>query len=202
MAADEKSEAQAVSSGIPSAGGGKIQLIITAVNLVVTLAMGGVLFLSFQREKHKPSVEDIVAHSPTEGGGEKAKEGTEAKGGEGHEGGEAKEGEAKKTSEFGKMITLDQFTVNLSTPGSVNPKFVRVNISLEVPNDDSENEVNQKMPQVRNTVIDLFNAKRSADLATPEGRDSLKEEIRKSVNDFLVTGKVKGVFFTNFALSG
>jgi flagellar basal body-associated protein FliL len=37
-------------------------------------------------------------------------------------------------------------------------------------------------------------------MATAEGRDYLKEEIRNAINGFMVAGKVKGVFFTNFAL--
>jgi flagellar FliL protein len=57
------------------------------------------------------------------------------------------------------------------------------------------------MPQVRNAIIDLFNSKSPTDLANAEGRDYLKEEIRNALNGFMVTGKVKGVFFTNFALS-
>jgi flagellar protein FliL len=190
-AAEEKAE---LSSTIPSVstggGGGRLGTILTAVNTVATLAMIGVLFVSFQKEKSKQSVEDIVAHVPEE------KDATKKEGG--------KEGEAaekKKSAGFGKMVTLERFTVNLSTPGSASPKYVQVNISLELPTDDSESEVNMKMPQVRNVIIDLFNSKRPADLATPEGRDYIKEEIRNALNGFLVTGKVKGVFFTNFALS-
>ena len=77
---------------------------------------------------------------------------------------------------------------------------MRVNVSLEVPNQEAEHEVTVKMPQVRNTIIDLLNSKRPGDMATAEGRDYLKEEIRNAINGFMVTGKVKGVFFTNFAL--
>jgi flagellar FliL protein len=84
---------------------------------------------------------------------------------------------------------------------AVNPKFVRVNISVEVPTSETENEVQQKMPQVRNTIIDLFNSKRPTDLVTAEGRDYLKEEIRNALNSFMVSGRVKSVFFTNFAVS-
>lgn len=193
------------SVGGSSEGGGggsnKVGLIISAVNLVFTLGMVAILFLSFQKEKARPSVEDMATKAGGEGEeGKEKKEGEEGHGGEGH-GGEAKESSKRKTVEFGKMLTLEQFTVNLSTPGSVNPKFVRVNISLELPNDEVEAEVNNKMPQVRNVVIDLFNSKRASDLSTPDGRDYLKEEIRNALNSFLVSGKVKGVFFTSFALS-
>ncbi len=194
-AAEEKSDPTpqnpSASAGAP--GGGKLLTLLTVVNTVATLGMIAVLFLSLQKEKSKPGVEDIVAHAPAEEKEEK-KEG--AKEGE-HGGGEAK----KKSNHFGKMVTLERFTVNLSTPGSASPKYVQVNISLELPTEDSEGEVNMKMPQVRNVIIDLFNSKRPADLATAEGRDYIKEEIRNALNGFLVTGKVKGVFFTNFALS-
>ncbi|MGZ3687733.1 MAG: flagellar basal body-associated FliL family protein [Bdellovibrionota bacterium] len=197
--ADEKVESPAASlGGAPAGGGGKLVPILTIVNLLATMGMAAILFVSFKHDQAKPTVEDISARgSESEGGGK------EGKGKEGaHEGKEGEKAPTKKLMDFGKMVTLDQFTVNLSTPGSVNPKFVRVNISLEVPNDDLEAEVNSKMPQVRNVIIDLFNSKRPNDLATPDGREFLKEEIRNALNGFMVSGKVKGVFFTNFALAG
>jgi flagellar FliL protein len=211
MADDDKKSgnsdapATSLSSG-NSSSSSPIILILSVVNLLITLGVAVVVFISFQKEKHRPSVEDIVAKGSSEGADKsKGKEGEEkegeAKGGEGKEG-EGKTAEKKKFSDYGKMITLEQFTVNLSTPGSVNPKFVRVNISLEVPTEDIESEVNTKMPQVRNTIIDLFNSKRVTDLAAAEGRDYVKEEIKNALNGFLISGKVKGVYFTNFALAG
>ena len=209
MSAAEENTSSSASSSSSSGGGSKIVLILTGVNVLVTLAMVGVLFVSFQKDKKAPSVEDIAAHTANAEG----HDGKEAKAeGHGEAHGEAKaeghgeeggHGGAKKAApDFGKMITLEQFTVNLSTPGAVAPKFVRVNISVEVPNDEASAEVNAKMPQVRNVIIDLFNSKRPSDLSTAEGRDYLKEEIRNAINGFMVTGKVKGVFFTNIALSG
>ncbi|MBY0470325.1 flagellar basal body-associated FliL family protein [bacterium] len=200
MAAEEKASAPAPASPAPSGGGGgnKVVLLLTLVNVVVTAAIGGLVFVSFKKEKNQSTISDIAPdeHAPKE---EAAAEGGHGGGG-GHGG--AKEGAKKKTGDFGKIVTLDQFTVNLSTPGSATPKYARVNISIEVPNEDSEIEVNQKMPQVRNVVIDLFNSKRPSDLASAEGRDYLKEEIRNAVNEFMVKGKIKGVFFTNFAVAG
>jgi flagellar basal body-associated protein FliL len=202
-AAEDKKEESASSSAPASNGGGsKLVLIVAGVNVVLTLAMVAILFISFQKDKKGASVADISTKEASEHG--------EAKGGEGKEGehGEGKEGEhgaasaKKKTGDFGKMVTLEQFTVNLSTPGSANPKFARINMSLEVPNEDTEPELTSKMPQVRNAIIDLVNSKRSSDLATAEGRDYLKEEIKNALNGFMVTGKVKGVFFTAFALTG
>jgi flagellar FliL protein len=167
-------------------------MILSAVNIVITLAMVAVLFISFQREKSRQTAEDIALRANDS---EAKKKGE----GDGH-GGEKHED--KKNTELGKMINLDMFTVNLSTPGSVSPKFIRVSISLEVPTEDVESEVNFKVPQVRNTIIDLINSKRPTDLAAVEGREYLKEEIKTSINSFLVSGKVKSVYFTGFALTG
>ncbi len=200
MAAEEKNEAESAQPLPSSSGGsgGKLVLILSAVNILAVMGMAAVLLISFQREKKASSVQDIAIHEPAHAEGEKAEGGH----GGGHGGG-AKEGAGAKVGiDFGKMVTLEQFTINLATPGSVTPKYARVNISLEVPNTDTENEVNSKMPQIRNAIIDLFNSKRPSDLATAEGRDYLKEEIKNALNGFMVTGKIRGVFFTNFAVAG
>ena len=176
--------------------GGNLVMILSAVNIIITLAMVSVLFISFQRDRSRQTAEDIALRASDAEGNEKGH-------GEGHgEGHEGEKKEEKKNNELGKMINLDQFTVNLSTPGSISPKFIRISISLEVPTEDVESEVNFKVPQVRNTIIDLINSKRPADLAAVEGREYLKEEIKTSINNFLVSGKVKSVFFTGFALTG
>ncbi len=197
------SGASATSSTGPSSGGGKLVIILSVVNLLATIGMLTVLFLSFKKEKERTAVEDIAIqteHEDKKEGGHG--EGGHGEGGEGGEHGGAGGGKAQVSKSNERMVALDQFTVNLSTPGSNSPKFVRVNISLEVPNDDTEGEVSQKNPQIRNAIIDLFNSKKPSDLSTVDGREYLKEEIKSSLNSFLISGKVKGVFFTSFSLSG
>lgn len=181
--------------------GNALIIIMSVVNLLATMGMLIVIYLSFQRDKIHSSVEDIAAQTINDAEGKK-REGRDRESRGESKDFDGKNSEKKKTIDFGKMVTLEQFTVNLSTPGSVNPKYVKVNISLEVPTDDAEVEVNSKMPQIRNAIIDLFNSKRASDLATADGREYLKEEIRNALNNFLINGKIKGVFFTNFALAG
>jgi len=215
MSEDKKESATAGSqSASGGAGGNKLTTILTIVNTVVSVAVIGLLFVSLQKEKKTQRIEDIVAeegeHGDNAGGGHGAPAAAAgghgapaaAAGGHGAPAAGAGGHGAKKLAGFGKMVTLDQFTVNLTTPGSTTPKYVRVNISLEVPGDEVEAELTQRMPQVRNAIIDLFNSKRPADVVSEEGRQYLKEEIRSALNGFMVSGKVKGVFFTNFALSG
>ncbi|NDG84985.1 MAG: hypothetical protein EBX52_08120, partial [Proteobacteria bacterium] len=86
-AKDPKKTEAASDAGPRSDKTSKIVLILTGVNLLVILGIGGVLFTQFQKEKHKESVADIQPHA--EEGGEKA----EGEHGGGHGGGEKAEGE-------------------------------------------------------------------------------------------------------------
>jgi len=200
MAAKEAEKKEAEAPAATSGGGApsKLPLILSVVNLLATMGILAVVAMSFSKESKKPQIEDIIA----EGGEPAAEEGGGGHGapagghGGGHGGGE----KAAKTGNQ-KMVTIEQFTVNLNSAGSVNPKFATVYITVEVLSDDTAAEMTQKMPQVRNTIIDLFNSKKPSDVATVEGREYLKQELKNAFNTFLTTGKVKSVFFTNFALS-
>lgn len=200
MSEDAKATAE---TAAPASGGGgsKIVTILTIVNLVVCLGIGAVLFISHKKQNAAPQVGDI--HPTEEGAHVEAKKDDHGGGGE-HGGGDAHGGggAAGKAAVDGRTLPLEQFTVNLASPGGAAQKFVRVNIALEFANDEMEKEVQAKMPQVRNAIIDLFNSKRPNDLVSAEQREYLKEEIRNALNSFMTNGKVKGVYFTNFAVTG
>ena len=197
MSEEAKKPEAAADSGSGSDKSGKLGLILSLLNLILILGIGGVVFIQFQKDKHRESVSDIQSGGHGEAGGAHGDGHGDAKAegghGDGHGGPAAKKGD--------QVVTLDQFTVNLSTSVGTPPRFARVVIALEVPSAETSAEITQKMAPVRNAIIDLFNSKRPADLQTGEGRNFLKEEIRNALNSFLVSGKVKGVFFSNFAVS-
>ena len=199
MAKDEaKKEAVAEKEGATqsssaSGSGSKLPALLGVVNLLLTLGIGAVLFIQFQKEKHIEKVSDIQPNAPV---AEAKESGHGEAGGEGHAG-----ADSKKQADTHKVVSLEQFTVNLSTAVGAPPKFARVMIAVELASSEAAAELTQKTPQVRNAIIDLFNSKRPADLQTGEGRNFLKEEIRNALNSFLVTGKVKGIFFSNFSVS-
>ena len=210
MAKDEdKKEVPAEVQMHPEGSGSKLPALLAILNLLLTIGIGAIVFIQFKKDKNKEVVSDIQVVAPEHGGGEHGAEakagehGAEAKkdehGGGEHGGGEHGGAPAKEAE---KVISLEQFTVNLSTAVGAPPKFARVVIAVEVGSSETSVELTQKMPQVRNSILDLFNSKRPADLQTGEGRNFLKEEIRNALNSFLVTGKVKGIFFSNFSVSG
>jgi flagellar FliL protein len=203
MSEEAKKPEAAADPGPGSDKTGKLGLILSVLNLLLILGIGGVVFMQFQKDKHKESVSDIQPGGHGEAHGE-AHGDAKAEGGHGDakaEGGHGDAHGAPAAKKGDQVVTLDQFTVNLSTSVGTPPRFARVMIALEVPSAETSGEITQKMAPVRNAIIDLFNSKRPADLQTGEGRNFLKEEIRNALNSFLVTGKVKGVFFSNFAVS-
>ncbi len=216
MSEEAKKPEAAADPGPGSDKSGKLGLILSVLNLLLILGIGGVVFMQFQKDKQKESVSDIQAGGHDAAPGDAHGDGhgeAKAEGGHGDAKAEGGHGEAKAEGGHGdghgapaakkgdQVVNLDQFTVNLSTSVGTPPRFARVVIALEVPSAETSAEITQKMAPVRNAIIDLFNSKRPADLQTGEGRNFLKEEIRNALNSFLVTGKVKGVFFSNFAVS-
>mgnify|MGYP001582123199 CR=1 FL=1 len=183
------------------AGGSKIITIAAMVNMIGTLAMIGILVVSHMKEAAKPSIEDVVAG---EAAG-KAKHGKEAGHGEekgGHGGGHGEKKESEEVQvDAGKIIPLESFTVNLTSSGGGNPRYVRMNISVELEQGAVEKEFEIKMPRVRDTIINLLNSKRAQELNSPEGRLQLKDEIKRTINSFLTQSKVHDLYFTNFAIN-
>ena len=139
MANEEKKELEDIV--LPPPEPSKLGMILAAVNLLFTLGIGAVVFLQFQKDKHKESVTDISLQ------GEEAKEGA----GEGKKegGGHGEHGEhAAKVEKTGpKLVNFDQFTVNLSTTAGTPPRFARVMIAVEVPSDETTQELTQWLRQ-------------------------------------------------------
>jgi hypothetical protein len=124
-----------------NSGGNKVVLILSLVNVLATLGIAGVLVVSFSRDKAEVTVTDIAEEGGAEHGAAAGEHGAPAAGGHGEEKkAEGGHGEAAKAeggghgegghgggaaSPWGKTINLDQFTVNLTTPGSASPKFER-----------------------------------------------------------------------------
>lgn len=105
-------------------------------------------------------------------------------------------GGAKEASQFGPTQELGNFTVNLADSGS--GAFVKAGVSVEVSNAETVAELTSRDPQVKDIVISVLSARTMGEVATPQGKEALKREIRERINGLLTKGKVKGVFFTEF----
>ena len=77
-------------------------------------------------------------------------------------------------------------------------KLFKVQMEFDVDSVEVQEEINKRMPQVRDIIIILLSSKSYNQISTPKGKERLKEEIRDTVNSFLTKGKINKVLFTQF----
>ena len=78
------------------------------------------------------------------------------------------------------FVTLDPFTVNLTSETS--ERFLQVGIDLKVSGPDIADKVKVHLPEIKNGILLLLTSKRVEDISGIEGKNTLREEIRDIVN--------------------
>ena len=104
----------------------------------------------------------------------------------------------QKKSEIGPMVNIDEFIVNIISADVSH--YVKASLTVELTNEEVKGEVEQRMPQVRDSVLLLIGNKTYEELQDLQGKRQLKAELTSKINSFLQTGKVKSIYFTNFVV--
>ena len=109
-----------------------------------------------------------------------------------------KAGAEVKKVEKGPVMSLDEFLVNLSDPGSDHFLKVTVGLELDKAKGKTAEGLKEQTPAIRDAVLTALSSQ-SRDQVTPiKGREKLKADIKKNVNAALGEDDVQGVYFTNF----
>ncbi len=98
------------------------------------------------------------------------------------------------------LLPLDNFTVNLAQTDGPR-RYVRLDAVLKMSDDAKPAEFEARKPQIRDTIISILNTKRADDLLKKEGKNFLKEEIKASINSFLVDGRVEDIYYISFQIN-
>lgn len=93
-------------------------------------------------------------------------------------------------------MPLEPFLVNLADKES--RRYLKLKVELEVENDSAAKELEKSVPRLRDAVILLLSSKTYLDLASVEGKQRLKEEIRQRIRALPGGSRVNDVFFTEF----
>lgn len=178
--AEEQAEAQeqpaspAPAAPAPSGGKPTLFIILAIVNMLVVGAVGYMVWQGNMQREAEPGIDDVI---------------------QGEAEAQANPEEAEDVV-MGQLIPMETFLVNLA--GSRGRKLAKINMELEVEGEKVEEEIEKRKPQIRDIIIILLSSKAYAQVATKEGKDFLRDEIRDTVNAFLTTGKIKSVYFTEF----
>lgn len=173
MAADDevKEEESGETEKLVQQGKNPLLVILVILNTLICAGIGYVQFLDHQKVIDEQSIKDLIAvamksHLNRE---------------------EQLSGEGKEES--GVLFPLDKFITNLAV-GDGGRKYLRMRLVLKFSRNSNEEEFQARKPQIRDTILSILNSKRPEDLLKPEGKKYLKEEIKSSINKFLIDGDV------------
>ena len=170
MAEEEKEKAEEGAAK----GGGKKKLIIIIIAVVVLLGGGVGAFFAL---KKKPA---------------------DAEGGEegGDTGEDTAEGGGEEVELPPAILPLDTFIVNLQVKGS----FLKTTLQLEFTEPELPHTIEHDTPKVRDAIIRVLTSKAAADILGAEGKEKLREELKKAVNEALKSEDVTNVYITEFII--
>ena len=149
----------------------KIILIVVIALVVILLLLGGVVYLM---QSPDPAMDGTT---PT---------------------GNTTSPNATNYIRIGSTYQLDQFIVNLLTQSG--RRYLKATIALEMTAPELQNELDAKRAPIRDTINSILSSKSIDEISTMRGKDKLKEEIVLRLNEFLVDGKIRNVFFLDFAI--
>ncbi len=128
-------------------------------------------------------------------GGSKAKEGEEGADGEEATDEEvAHEGEGEGAELPGAVVPLEVFIVNLGVKGS----FLKTTIQLELTRPEPGHDFERNVPKIRDAIIRVLSTRIAQEILAPEGKEKLREDIKKAANDALGTEDITAIYFTEF----
>ena len=157
-----------------TAGGGKKKLIVIVAAVLVLLLAGGAAwyFLVYKKAEVAKQAEASKAAAIAKTVPEEA--------------------------QIGPMVEIKEFVVNII--GQDVSHYVKASMSLELDREATLDEVNKRMPQIRDAILLLIGNKTYEELQDIQGKNQVKAEVKSKINSFLKTGKVDNVYLTDFVV--
>ena len=106
--------------------------------------------------------------------------------------------EEEQANAIKPLYSMDTFIVNLADQGG--KRYLRVTMELEIDAIEVTEEINQRLPQLRNTILMIVPSKTYEDIGTAQGKSALRDELMTQLNTFLSTGQITNIYFTEFVV--
>ncbi|MEJ5347471.1 MAG: flagellar basal body-associated FliL family protein [Desulfosoma sp.] len=109
---------------------------------------------------------------------------------------EAKPAEAKASVAKPVVKNLDTFLVNLADPGG--ERYLKVTMQLSLSNEAVSQEIDNRIGELRDSVLLLLSSKEYDDISSLSGKLALKKTLMTNLNRALKQGTVQDIYFTEF----
>jgi flagellar FliL protein len=107
---------------------------------------------------------------------------------------------APAAREAGVNVELEEFTVNLADTDQA--RFLKIKIVVVVPGQEAARKIEEFKPQIRHAIIMTLTRQYFHALQSPEGKEQLKDQIKKHANETLEPSGIAlgDVLFTDFVM--
>ncbi|MBI3014852.1 MAG: zinc-ribbon domain-containing protein [Candidatus Tectomicrobia bacterium] len=97
----------------------------------------------------------------------------------------------------GPLYPLEPFLVPLTT-GAKEDRFLKVTMALELSSGQVSLELDDRLTTVREQVLAVLNSRTLSSFLNLEGKNQLRSDLIRSINQQLSTGAVRNLYFTEF----
>ncbi len=153
----------------------KVLIIVLAAVFLVLGAMGGGFFLMWSK------MNNTLAQVQMQNAEEETEEGT-----------------PEEEVTIGPIYKMDTLIVNLADQGG--KRYLRVTMELELSAPEVLEEINLRLPQLRDQILMVLPSKQYSDISTTEGKVALRDELIAKMNGILKKGTVTMIYFTEFVV--
>ena len=101
-------------------------------------------------------------------------------------------------SQLGPLFTLETFIVNLAD--EERSRYLRITMDLELVAATDTEKLNQRLSQVRDSILMILPSKRFEEIASVEGKTALRDEIISKLNSLFPRTVITNIFFTEFVV--
>ena len=95
-------------------------------------------------------------------------------------------------------VEFKPFIVNLNDLGG--RRMLKLTMSIEAESQELSDEINAKMPQIRDAILLLLSSIQSDDISGLDGKQRLKNQMLNRVNPLLTRGKVKNIYLSEIVV--
>jgi flagellar FliL protein len=99
---------------------------------------------------------------------------------------------------MGPIYKLDTMIVNLADKGG--KRYLRTTLEMELSAPELVEEIEKRMPQLRDSILMILPSKTYDSISTTEGKIALRDEIITKLNSFLKTGTITTIYFSEFVV--
>ena len=102
-------------------------------------------------------------------------------------------------SDLGVLVGLEEIIVTLAGE-SKRPRYLRINVNLEVKDQLTADIVATRLPQLRDIVIMALSNKTAEELSHPEGKKGLRDEIFRRISEKMPEGTLMNIYFSDLVV--